>query len=473
MPYEIKVPSAGESVTEARIARWLKQDGERVEMDEPILELETDKANLEVNAEQAGVLKVQKSAGENVVPGEVIGVIEEGGAGDERRSKTSEETAPPPQPAERAASGARATTSEEQPETSAEQKAASESRQASAETQHPSRQPAETEQNAQQPVEKQHAAPLRENHETEQEAVSPAVRKLLREHDLDIGAVPGTGKGGRVRKEDVLNFVKTTAESPPRPVPVPMPSKGQTEAKADRITPRDISDRERIEPMSLLRQKIAERLVHAQQTAAILTTFNEVDMTAVMELRARHKESFQEKHGVSLGLMSFFVKASIEALKTIPPLNATVDGKNIVYRNYYDIGVAVATDRGLVVPVIRDADKMSFAEIEAGIASFAKKARDGRITVDELTGGTFTITNGGIFGSLFSTPILNPPQSGILGMHTIQKRPMVIDDQVVIRPMMYVALSYDHRIVDGKEAVTFLMTVKKCIEDPMLLMLGA
>ncbi|HEV8131050.1 MAG TPA: 2-oxoglutarate dehydrogenase complex dihydrolipoyllysine-residue succinyltransferase, partial [Acidobacteriota bacterium] len=287
------------------------------------------------------------------------------------------------------------------------------------------------------------------------------------------GAVPGTGKGGRVRKEDVLNFVKTKAESPPRPVPVPMPSKGQTEAKADRITPRDISDRERIEPMSLLRQKIAERLVHAQQTAAILTTFNEVDMTAVMELRARHKESFQEKHGVSLGLMSFFVKASIEALKTIPPLNATVDGKNIVYRNYYDIGVAVATDRGLVVPVIRDADKMSFAEIEAGIASFAKKARDGRITVDELTGGTFTITNGGIFGSLFSTPILNPPQSGILGMHTIQKRPMVIDDQVVIRPMMYVALSYDHRIVDGKEAVTFLMTVKKCIEDPMLLMLGA
>ncbi len=473
MPHEIKVPSVGESVSEARIARWLKQDGDTVSMDEPILELETDKANMELNADQAGLLKIQKPAGENVVPGEVIGFIEEGATAAGKSAK------------DRPTTDNRAATVRERTDSVGGKSASPESKQQAPEkpAKPPKPETKRPEATSQQAIQTEPAPPPQDA--TQQETVSPAVRKLLREHDLDVNAVPGSGKGGRVRKEDVLNFVKTAKpEAAPRPVAVPMPSRQSPQdaasaAPSQRTSPvqaparRVSADRpERVEQMTLLRQKVAERMVRAQQTAAILTTFNEIDMAAVMELRARHKESFQQKHGVGLGLMSFFVKAGIEALQTIPALNAIIDGKNIVYRDYYDIGVAVATDRGLVVPVLRDADKMSFAEIETAIGTFAKKARDGAITVDELTGGTFTITNGGIFGSLFSTPILNPPQSGILGMHTIEKRPVVINDQIVIRPMMYVALSYDHRIVDGKEAVTFLMKIKHGIEDPTRLMLG-
>ncbi|HEY3131380.1 MAG TPA: 2-oxoglutarate dehydrogenase complex dihydrolipoyllysine-residue succinyltransferase [Acidobacteriota bacterium] len=502
MAHEIKVPSVGESVSEARIARWLKQDGDTVAMDEPILELETDKANMELNADQEGTLKIQKPAGESVAPGEVIGLIEEGGKSTgktEARAETNRDAATARRGTPDSAAGtARDRTSATAAKAGEPGLKKKDTERSEAQPQRPSekerevaRQEKAQEDKAQEDKAQQDKAQQDKAREdkapqdtTQQETVSPAVRKLLREHDLDVNSVPGTGKGGRVRKEDVLNFVRTTkTEAAPRPVAVPMPSRQGQDAvsappsqKASHAqTPaRHISGErsERVEPMSLLRQKIAERMVRAQQTAAILTTFNEIDMAAVTELRARHKESFQQKHGVGLGLMPFFVKACIEALQMIPALNAIIDGKNIVYRDYYDIGVAVATDRGLVVPVLRDADKMSFAEIETATGTFAKKAREGTISVDELTGGTFTITNGGIFGSLFSTPILNPPQSGILGMHTIQKRPMVVNDQIVIRPMMYVALSYDHRIVDGKEAVTFLMKIKHGIEDPTRLMLG-
>ncbi|MBI4456794.1 MAG: 2-oxoglutarate dehydrogenase complex dihydrolipoyllysine-residue succinyltransferase [Acidobacteria bacterium] len=412
MRHEIKVPHVGESVSEVRIARWLKQDGEPVAMDEPILELETDKANMELSAESAGILRIQKAAGQTVVPGQVLGFLEE-----VRVELEGATTAKAPAGS---AAGSK-------------------------------------------PV---------DIGARRSEVSGPAVRKLLREHDIDIVSISGTGRGGRVRKEDVLNFVKTrAAETAAYPGTAPVPRRTQPSSKPSG-EPKE-SERERIVPMSLLRQKISERMVKAQQTAAILTTFNEIDMFPVMELRAKHKETFQQTHGVRLGLMSFFVKATVEALQVIPVLNARVDGNNIVCRNYYDVGVAVATDRGLVVPVLRDADKMTFPKIEIAIEEYARRAREGTLTVDELTGGTFTITNGGVFGSLFSTPILNPPQSGILGMHVIQKRAVVVDDQIVIRPMMYVALSYDHRIVDGKEAVTFLKRIKECIEDPPRLMLSA
>ncbi|HEY2931114.1 MAG TPA: 2-oxoglutarate dehydrogenase complex dihydrolipoyllysine-residue succinyltransferase [Acidobacteriota bacterium] len=427
MKLEIKVPSVGESVSEVRIARWFKNSGETVQMDEPLLELETDKANMEMAAEQSGRLTIQAKEGATVAPGDVIGFVETDGAKQGAAAQSSK----------------------------------TESGGASKEAAVP-------------------AATPTPRHEVDESAPpprsGPAVRRLAREHDVDPGAVPGTGKSGRVSKDDVLNAIgseKTeTAAAPARPIAVPMQPKTSSSPVPKQMPAARSGERERVVPMSLLRQKIAERLVQAQQTAAILTTFNEADMSAVMGLRARYKESFQQKYGIGLGLMSFFVKASIEALQAVPALNAVIEGKNLVYREYYDIGVAVATDRGLVVPVMRDADKLNFAEIENKVAEFARKAREGSITVDELTGGTFTITNGGVFGSLFSTPILNMPQSGILGMHTIQKRPVVINDQIAIRPMMYLALSYDHRIVDGKEAVTFLKRIKDCIEDPNRLVLG-
>ncbi|MBI2821292.1 MAG: 2-oxoglutarate dehydrogenase complex dihydrolipoyllysine-residue succinyltransferase [Acidobacteria bacterium] len=448
MKHEIRVPSVGESVSEVRIARWLKQDGESVQMDEPILELETDKANMELNAESPGILKTKAAAGQTVVAEEVIGTIEP-------ETPSVAEARP-----EATAEGQEAAGQGETPTRAGEGQGVSDRIRAKQPS--PSRPPAPA--SAEETGEEQVA-----------EGASPAVRRLLREHDLDASDVAGTGKGGRVRKEDVLNFVQArkaeaaAAKTPSRPAGAPSP-RAAIAPKAAREP--EMEKRERVVPMSLLRQKIAERMLQAQQTAAILTTFNEADMSAVMDLRARHKEAFQQKHGVSLGLMSFFVKAAVEALRAIPVVNAAVDGQNIVYRNYYDIGVAVATDRGLVVPVLRNADKMDFPEIETAIASLANKARQGSLTVDDLTGGTFTITNGGVFGSLLSTPILNPPQSGILGMHTIQKRPVVVDNQITIRPMMYVALSYDHRIVDGKEAVTFLLQIKQCIEDPLRLVLG-
>ena len=396
MATEIVVPALGESVTEATVSKWLKSAGDAVAIDEPLVELETDKITLEVPAAAAGVLgAIEVAEGQTVEVGAVLGSIEaSGGSG-----------APTPRPAARP------------------------------EAPPPAAKP----------------------------SLSPAVRKLVDEHGLDPAAIAGTGKGGRLTKGDVLAHLAAASEAPRDPAPSPPPPAEPAPAGA----------REERVPMTRLRRRIAERLKEAQNTAAMLTTFNEVDMSAVIEMRARLRDAFQEKHGVRLGFMSFFVKAVIVALKEVPAVNAEIDGTDIVYKNHYDIAVAVGTEQGLVVPVLRDADALSFAGIEAGIADLGSRARDGRLTMQELTGGTFTVTNGGVYGSLLSTPILNPPQSGILGMHKIEKRAVVLDDELAVRPMMYLALSYDHRIVDGREAVTFLVRVKECIEDPERIMLEA
>ena len=396
MATEIVVPALGESVTEATVSKWLKSAGDAVAIDEPLVELETDKITLEVPAAAAGVLgAIEVAEGQTVEVGAVLGSIEaSGGSG-----------APTPRPAARP------------------------------EAPPPAAKP----------------------------SLSPAVRKLVDEHGLDPAAIAGTGKGGRLTKGDVLAHLAAASGAPDDPAPSPPPTAEPAPAGA----------REERVPMTRLRRRIAERLKEAQNTAAMLTTFNEVDMSAVIEMRARLRDAFQEKHGVRLGFMSFFVKAVIVALKEVPAVNAEIDGTDIVYKNHYDIAVAVGTEQGLVVPVLRDADALSFAGIEAGIADLGNRARDGRLTMQELTGGTFTVTNGGVYGSLLSTPILNPPQSGILGMHKIEKRAVVLDDELAVRPMMYLALSYDHRIVDGREAVTFLVRVKECIEDPERILLEA
>lgn len=411
MPVNVKVPSVGESIVEGTIVRWLKQDGDAVRADEPLFELETEKATGEVPAPAAGVLKITVPEGEKVAIGAVVGRIDtDGKAATAPAKKPLREVPAKPEPDKK--SSAR-----------------------------PDHAPSAAT-----------AAPL-----------SPAVRRLVAEKQIDVRQVQGTGREGRVTKEDVLAHLESKP-APKQEKAMAAPSVRETPAAS--ATPRETRER-----LSAIRQRIAERLVAAQNTAAILTTFNEADMSAVMELRGRYKESFQKKHGVGLGFMSFFVKAVVEALRAFPVLNAIIDGAEVVYRHYYDIGVAVSTDKGLMVPIVRDADQLSFAGIEKEIVELALKARDGKIGVSDLQGGTFTITNGGVFGSLLSTPILNPPQTGILGMHAIQKRPVAIDDQVVIRPMMYLALSYDHRLVDGREAVQFLVRVKECIENPERLML--
>jgi len=420
MATDIVVPQLGESVTEATVAKWLKSPGDLVQIDDPLCELETDKVTLEVYAAAAGVLsEIRVQEGQTVEVGAVLGTIGAAGA-------AAAPTAAPAQPAPA------------QP--AAEKPAAAE-------------QPGATD-----PQPKSPAA------QAAAEAQSPAVRKLVAEHGVDTGAIAGTGKDGRITKGDVLSHLevpKPAAAPPAKPAPL---APAATAAKAG--GPRE----ERVR-MTRLRKRIAERLKQAQNTAAMLTTFNEVDMTNLMALRDRYKEAFEKKHGVKLGFMSFFAKACIVGLKEIPAVNAEIDGDDIVYKNYYDIGVAVGTEQGLVVPVVRDVDNLSFGGIESAIAALGRKARDGKLTIDELTGGTFTISNGGVYGSLLSTPILNPPQSGILGMHKIQKRPVAIGDKVEVRPMMYLALSYDHRVIDGREAVTFLVRVKECLEDPQRILL--
>ncbi|WP_435016959.1 2-oxoglutarate dehydrogenase complex dihydrolipoyllysine-residue succinyltransferase [Tundrisphaera sp. TA3] len=416
----IKVPSVGESISEGILARWLKSDGSMVKANEPLFELESDKASQVVNSPSAGTLKIEVQENETVAIGAVIGSLDPNG--------TPSASAPAAAPA-KAAEPARA-----------------------AVAQAPA--PAVPATNEARPVDSTVTG-------GGADALAPSVRRLVAENNLDPSQVEGTGRGGRITKGDVLAHMETL---PAKPAPAPA-------APAPSPSPVPAAGRETRKRMSGLRQKIAQRLVEAQHTAAILTTFNEADMTKVMELRAKYKDSFKAKHGVALGFSSFFIKATIEALKTFPGVNGRIDGADIVYNNVYDIGVAVSTERGLMVPVIRDADKLSFAAIEKAIGQYAAKAREGTIAVSDLQGGTFTITNGGVFGSLLSTPILNPPQSGILGMHSIQKRPVVVDDQIVIRPMMYLALSYDHRIVDGREAVSFLVKIKDCIESPERLML--
>jgi 2-oxoglutarate dehydrogenase E2 component (dihydrolipoamide succinyltransferase) len=433
MSIQLKVPSLGESVTQATIGAWLKNEGERVQVDEPLVEVESEKATVAVPAPAAGVLtRVLKRSGDTVAVGEAIAELEEGTAG-ETAAASPQGSGPVPGglvPVARGDGQGAAPRPEPPAATPAPAPPAAESA--------PARTPSASARRA-----------------------PPSARRLMAEHGLDLGAVAGSGPGGQVRKEDVVRALERPADARgPSPAPQPTPPTDGAAA------------RERIVAMTSLRRTVARRLVEAQQTAAILTTFNEADMSRVLALREKHGEPFLAKHGVKLGFMSFFVKAAVEALRAFPAVNAEVRGTDIVYKDHYDIGVAVGGGKGLVVPIVRDADALSFAEVEKKIGELAKKARDNRITMDDLAGGTFTISNGGIYGSLLSTPILNPPQSGILGLHKIEKRAVVLEgDEIAVRPMMYLALSYDHRIVDGREAVQFLVAVKSAIEDPERILL--
>jgi 2-oxoglutarate dehydrogenase E2 component (dihydrolipoamide succinyltransferase) len=428
MPVEIKVPSVGESITEGTLSRWLKKDGDTVQEGDPLYELETEKATTEVPATAAGVLRIAVQEGKTVAIGSVVGRIEASASAKAKPAKKSDQ----PEATAGGKSAAQAVTEPVKKAAPA-----------------PARQPVPAPGSPPPP----RVAAVAEDGKSP--ALSPAARRLAEEAGIDVAPLKGTGRDGRVTKEDVQHQIEaqTDTNGPAKP-PAPPVAEGETRQR-----------------MSSIRQRIAERLVQAQNTTATLTTFNEADLSAVLSLRERHKERFQEKHGVRLGFMSFFVKAVVEALRAYPVVNSRIDGADIITCHYYNIGVAVSTERGLLVPVLRDADRLSFAAIEKTLAELAQKARDGKIAVTDLQGGTFTITNGGVFGSLLSTPILNPPQSAILGMHTIQKRPVAVNDQVVIRPMMYLALSYDHRLIDGREAVQFLLRIKDCIEDPERLLL--
>jgi len=409
---DINTPALGESVTEATVARWTKKVGEAVKKDEILVELETDKVSLEVASPADGVLSaIGAEEGATVVPGTILGVVTEGATASAAPAAPAAPKAAAPAPAPTPAPAAAA---------------------------------------APAPVAAPAAAPTAA-------PVSPAPARVAAENNLDLSKVAGTGKDGRVTKGDALAALEARASAP---APAAAPA-----------APRPIHEREERVKMTRLRQTIARRLKEAQNTAAMLTTFNEVDMSAVMALRAQYKDVFEKRHGVKLGFMSFFTKAVVAALKAIPDVNAEIDGTDIVYKNHYDIGVAVGTDKGLVVPVVRDADTLNLAEIEKAIGALGKKARDGQLSIEDMQGGTFTITNGGIYGSLMSTPILNAPQSGILGMHAIKERAMVVNGKIEIRPMMYLALSYDHRVVDGAGAVTFLVKVKEALEDPQRLLL--
>ncbi len=413
---DIMTPTLGESVTEATVARWAKKPGDAVVKDEVLVELETDKVNLEVAAPEDGVLsEISAEEGATVEPGAVLGRMSAAGAAPAK--------APAKEPAVAAAAPAPKPVPAPTP---------------------PAPQPAQS-------------LPL-----------APSVQRIVAENQLDPASIPGSGKDGRITKGDAIAALeaRTAAPVPVAPAPVAAPAPAAAPAP-----PRPPQEREERVRMTRLRQTIAKRLKEAQDTAAMLTTFNEVDMTAVMAIRNQYKDAFEKRHGVKLGFMSFFVKACVAALKEVPAVNAEIDGTDLIYKNHYDIGVAVGSERGLVVPVVRDADALSLAEIEKTIGELAKKARDATLSLDDLQGGTFTITNGGIYGSLMSTPILNLPQSGILGMHKIQDRPMVVGGQIVVRPMMYLALSYDHRVVDGQGAVTFLVKVKEHVEDPQRLLL--
>ena len=427
---EIRVPTLGESVTEATIGKWFKKPGDPVAVDEPLVELETDKVTIEVPAPAAGVLgEIAAKDGETVAVGALLGQITEGAAGAPAPTKAT--PVPTGRPDQKTATTAPINAADEEPRLRVPPKADGAPQ---------SKLPADT--------------PL-----------APSVRKLATETGIEPATVPGSGKDGRVTKGDMLAAIERAAAAP---TPVAQ-SAAAVQARAP--SPPDDASREERVKMTRLRQTIARRLKEAQSTAAMLTTFNEVDMSAVMAMRNEYKELFEKKHGTKLGFMGFFVRACVQALKEVPAVNAEIDGTDIVYKNYYHIGVAVGTERGLVVPVIRDCDHKSLAEIEKAIAEFGRRARDGTLKLEDMQGGTFTISNGGVYGSLMSTPILNAPQSGILGMHKIQERPVVIDGKIEARPMMYLALSYDHRIVDGREAVTFLVRVKEVLEDPGRLVL--
>jgi len=433
MAIDIKVPSVGESVTEATLAQWYKKEGDVVQKNELLFVLETDKVTLEIEAEADGVLEITVPEGETVAIGTVVGKIDteaapEKKAEPEAKEKPKEEEVEEAVPEEEAAVPEKVAEEEEEEPAPEEIPAAAE------------------------PVEAE-------------KILSPSVRRLVAEKDLDINEISGTGPGGRVTKGDVILYLEqNAAEKPKKKTEPPKKEKVREAAAAEE---EEISRK----PMSQIRQRIAARLVEAKQSTAMLTTFNEIDMTRIQEIRAHHKDAFHKKYGVKLGIMSFFIKACVEALMEFPELNAYIEGKDILYHNYYHIGVAIGAERGLVVPVIRYAEKLSFAQLEKSIIDYVEKVQANKLELADLEGGTFTITNGGVFGSLLSTPILNIPQSGILGMHKIEKRPMVIDGQIVVRPMMYVALTYDHRVVDGRQAVTFLVRIKEFIEDPDRIMI--
>ena len=415
MLIEIKIPEIGESIAEGILVEWLQPEGAAVAADDPLFMLETDKITMNINAEHAGRLSILVGADETVQVGQVVGTIDPEAAGD--RPAAPPAPAPSPPHAESVAAPPAATV-------------------------------------------------------VDIKGLSPAVQRLVEEHGIDTTSIQGTGKGGRILKSDVIRSLEARGTDGAQPEAGLTPA-AQGAEPSPRPQPVQLSDqRQTRTSMSRLRRRLAERLVEVQQTAAILTTFNEADMSRVMELRKAYKEEFKERHDVGLGFMSFFVKATVEALKTVPAINAFIDGEEIVTNHYYDIGVAVSTDKGLVVPVVRDADRSSMAEIESKITNLARRAHDRSLELSDLTGAVFTISNGGVFGSLMSTPILNPPGSAILGMHTIQKRPVAIDDEIVIRPMMYLAVSYDHRIIDGREAVTFLKRIVECIEQPERMLLG-
>ncbi len=449
MTYEVTIPEIGESITEALILRWIRNPGDHVGRDEPLVELETDKVTVEMPSPVAGVVsEIVAAEGETVPVGGVIARIEEGAAA----SAGAAAGAAAATPAATATAGAQA-----------DLLAAADTVATPAPAAPPSVDtPAPT-------------APAT----AEAPRIMPAAKRLIAEHGLDASLIPATGKGGRLLKSDVVAYVASREVEPPAPAgepPVAAPPRTAA-AAAPRAAPAAPPQpaaaagptagraEERV-AMTPIRRRIAERLVSSQQQAALLTTFNEIDMSAVKDFRSQYRNDFEKRHDVRLGFLSFFVKAAVDALRRFPRLNAEIEGSDIIYRNYYDIGIAVSTDRGLMVPVLRSAERMSFAEIEGQIADFAGRARTGRIQLQELQGGTFTITNGGIFGSLLSTPIINPPQSGVLGLHAIQDRPMVEGGEIVVRPMMYVALTYDHRIVDGREAVSFLVRIKEAIEEP-------
>ena len=415
MVLEVKVPEMGESIIEATVGKWLKQVGEPVSADEPLVELETDKVNVEVVSSQAGVLeKIIKQEGATVTVSDVLATVAEGAA------PAAAQAATPPAEAI-AGNGAAA----------------------------------------------QEAAPAASTTSAvEAERVTPVARRIAAEHGIDLSQVPASGAGGKVTKEDVMSYLES--QQPTAPPPAETPAPALVPATAVAATDR----REERIPLSRRQQTMAVRMAQAVQTTAMTTTFNEADMSGIMQIRQRRRDSFKERHGVSLGFMSFFTKAVVEALKEFPIVNSELQGNELVRKHYYDIGVAISTDDSLVVPVVRDADKKSFAEVESAILDLATRARDRKLTIEELQGGTFTITNGGVFGSLMSTPLLNPPQVGILGMHGIKERPVVVNGEIAVRPMMYIALTYDHRVVDGKSAVSCLVRIKELVEDPARLLVG-
>ena len=422
MIIEVKVPSVGESVTSGVVSAWHKKSGEFVNEGEPLFALETDKVSTDIVAEKSGVLETKVPEGQEVKIGEVVAVIDDS----KQTSKQDKEEKPKKKEPE---------AKKKEPESQKKPEAVAASVDGG-----------------------------RPESTTQATTLSPGVRRIVEEEKLEPEKITGTGQGGRLTKADVLKAVENRGKAEPSEVAV---AKAEEKTEPREVQPPQLHEARFIrKKMSPLRRKIAQQLVMAQHTAAILTTFNECDMSTVQELRRSKQDEFTKKHGIKLGLMSFFVKAAVEALKAVPVVNGRIDGDDFIQNNFYDIGVAVGTERGLVVPVVRDADKKSFADLERDIADYAGRARDGKLKLEDLQGGTFTITNGGVYGSLFATPILNPPQSGILGMHKIMPRPMAVDGKVEVRPMMYLALSYDHRAIDGKEAVTFLIKVKECIEDP-------